>query len=116
MKPVLLAMGSAFAVWAGMSALCFQSSNQRHRMGLTEQTTGERWRFMGAGTALLAISLIGAMAADGASFGIVLWLCQIGVLGFALICLLPYSIAWATNTSRIAAVIAPMLLVAGNFL
>lgn len=116
MKPVLLAAGSALAAWAGMAVLCFRSSNQRHRMGLEEQTRGERWRFATAGTMLLAISLIASIAADGASFGIVAWLCQAGILGLILICMLPYSIAWVTRTSRAAACIAPLLLVVGAWL
>lgn len=116
MKPVLLAAGSVFAAWAGMAVLCFRSSNQRHRMGLKEQTRGERWRFSTAGTILLALSLIAAIAADGASFGIVAWLCQTGILGLILICMLPYSIAWVIRTSRAAAWVAPLLLVVGVWL
>ena len=116
MKPVLLAAGSVLAAWAGMAVLCFQSSNQRHRMGLKEQTRCERWRFATAGAMLLALSLIAAITADGASFGIVAWLCQAGILGLILICMLPYSIAWVTKTSRAAACVAPLLLIVGVWL
>lgn len=115
MKPLILAAASAFAAWAGMTALCFQSPNQRHRMGLPEQGRAQRYRFALAGVVLLAISLVAAIAADGPSFGIVLWLCQCGMVGLIMICLLPYAIASVLNIARAAAVLAPLLLFAGTW-
>ncbi|MBC7858540.1 MAG: DUF3325 family protein, partial [Burkholderiaceae bacterium] len=114
--PLLLAAGSACAAWAGMAALAFQSPNQRHRMGLIEQAAGRRRCFIAAAAALLALSLGAAIAADGAALGMVLWLCQAGMLGLALIGALPYSVAWAVRTARVAAVIGPLLLLAGSLL
>jgi hypothetical protein len=115
MSPLLLAAGSALAAWAGMAALCFQSSSQRHRMGLREQTRGQQRRFIAAGSALLAVSLAAAIAADGVSFGIVLWLCQAGILGAVLICWLPYSMAGVVASARCAAAAVPLLLAVGNW-
>ncbi|HYD60856.1 MAG TPA: DUF3325 family protein [Noviherbaspirillum sp.] len=115
MNAMQFAAGSALAAWAGMAALCFQSSSQRHRMGLREQTRGQQQRFIAAGSALLAISLAAAIAADGVSFGIVLWLCQAGILGAALICWLPYSMTGVVTSARCAAATAPLLLAAGNW-
>ncbi|MGH8807107.1 MAG: DUF3325 family protein [Noviherbaspirillum sp.] len=116
MKAMLFAACSGLAAWAGMGSLCFRSPNQRHRMGLPQQDDRQRLRFAAAGSAMLAISLLAALAANGASFGIVLWLCQTGILGFTLICALPYSPGWVAQSSRVAAGLAPVLLVAGNVL
>ncbi len=115
MNPLLIVACSVLSAWSGMAALCFQSSSQRHRMGLREQTRGQQWRFIAAGCALLAFSLAAAIAADGVSFGIVLWLCQTGILGAALICWLPYSMAGVVASARCAAAAAPLLLAAGNW-
>lgn len=112
----MLAAGSALAAWAGMAVLCFQSSSQRHRMGLREQTRAQQWRFIAAGMALLATSLSAAIAVDSASFGIVLWLCQAGILGLALIFWLPYSMSGVTRSARFSAAATPLLLAAGSWL
>jgi hypothetical protein len=115
MKTLLFAAASTCAAWAGMAALCYRSSNQRHRMGLPAQAPElGRW-FALAGTALLALSLAGAVAADGLSFGIVLWLCQAGMLGLAMICMLPYARDLVGTMSRVAAVLAPLLCAAAAF-
>ncbi|HYD78837.1 MAG TPA: DUF3325 family protein [Paucimonas sp.] len=114
MKPLLLAAASAFAALAGMAALCFQSPSQRHRMGLPEQARGRRCWFAAAGAAMLAISLIAAIAADGPSFGIVLWLCQAGIIGLFMILLLPYAIAWVIRVSGVAAILGWLLFVGGK--
>jgi hypothetical protein len=116
MKQTLFFFGSALAAWAGMAALCFQSPSQRHRMGLCEQTRRQRRPFIAAAVALLAMSLAAAVAANGASFGIVLWLCQTGVLGLALVCLLPYWPLHIAHLWRMAAIAATAALVAGNWL
>lgn len=116
MKALLLAAGSALAVWAGMAVLCFRSSSQRRRLGLREQTGRERWRFSMAATALIGISLAAAVVADGAQFGLVLWLCQAGMLGLALICTLPFARTAVTASACVAALLAPPLLVAASWM
>ena len=114
MTALLMAAGSALAVWAGMAVLCFQSSSQRRRLGLRELTSPEQWRFIMAGTALIAVSLAAAIAADGVQFGMVLWLCQVGMLGLALICCLPFARAAVTASAWAAALLSPLLLVAAS--
>ena len=114
MTALLMAAGSALAVWAGMAVLCFQSSSQRRRLGLRELTSPEQWRFIMAGTALIAVSLAAAVAADGVQFGMLLWLCQVGVLGLALICCLPFARAAVTASAWAAALLSPLLLVAAS--
>lgn len=116
MKPVLLAAASLFASWAGMSALCFGSPTQRHRMGLPEQDRWQRRRLAAAGILLIFLSLLAATAADGAAFGIVLWICQTGLAGLALIGMLPYSPAPVLHASRAAALLAPVFLAAGSWM
>lgn len=116
MTALLLAAGSALAVWAGMAVLCFQSPSQRRRLGLREHTGREKWRFILAGTALIVISLAAAIAADGAQFGIVLWLCQVGMLGLALICCLPFARTAVTASAWAAALLAPLLLASATWM
>lgn len=116
MTPFLLAGASLLGALGGMALLCFQSPSQRHRSRLPEQSPGVRLQFMAGGVALLALSLAGAIAGHGFSFGIVLWLCQASLVGMAMICSLPYYSAWIEQMSRIAAVTAPGLFVAGSYL
>ena len=115
MTALLMAAGSALAVWAGMAALCFQSSSQRRRLGLRELTGREQWRSIMAGTALLCLALAAAIAADGVQFGMVLWLCQVGLLGVGIICCLPFARAAVTASAWAAALLAPLLLVAASW-
>ena len=112
MKPVLLGAASLIAAWAGMTILCFGSGSQRHRMRLPEQNGGQRRWHRATGAVFLSLSLAAAIAADGASFGIVLWICQTGVAGLVLTCVLPYSLAWVVHAQRAAIVLAPVLLAA----
>lgn len=114
MKPVLLAMASLFASWAGMVVLCFASPTQRHRMGLAEQGARQRRNCVMAAILLFFFSLLAAIAADGTAFGIVLWICQAGLAGLALVCMLPYSPAWVVHSSRAAALLATVFLVVGH--
>lgn len=116
MTALLLAVGSALAVWAGMAVLCFQSSSQRRRLGLPEHTGREQWRFILAGAVLIVISLAAAIAADGVQFGIVLWLCQVGMLGVALICCLPFARTAVTASAWAAALLAPLLLASATWM
>ncbi|MDQ1812366.1 DUF3325 family protein [Massilia sp. CCM 9210] len=116
MNAPLMAAGSAFAAWAGLAVLCFQSSSQRRRMGLREQSGRERWRFILAGAALIAISLVAAVVADGTRFGLLLWPCQTGMLGVALICLLPFARSAVTASARLAALLAPLSLAAASWM
>lgn len=116
MNALLLAAGSALAAWAGMAVLCFQSSSQRRRMGLREQTGPEQWRFILAGTGLIAISLAATVAADGTQFGVLLWLCQAGMLGVALICCLPFARTAVTASAFVAALLAPLSLAAASWM
>lgn len=115
MKALLLATGSAMAVWAGMAVLNFRSSSQRRRLGLREQTVSEQFGFSLAGTAMIAISLAAAIAADGVQFGLLLWLGQAGMLGLALICALPFAPAAVTASARGAALLAPLTLLAASW-
>lgn len=116
MNALLMSAGSAFAAWAGMAVLCYQSSSQRHRMGLREQSAREQWRFILAGTALIAISLAAAVLADGTQFGLLLGLCQAGMLGVALICCLPFARSAVTASARLAALLAPLSLAAAGWM
>ncbi|HZW12586.1 MAG TPA: DUF3325 domain-containing protein [Noviherbaspirillum sp.] len=116
MTSFLLASASLLGALGGMALLCFQSPNQRHRSRLPEQSPGVRLQFMSVGVALLALSLGSAIIGQGVSFGIVLWICQVGLVGVAMICSLPYYRAWIEPLSRIAAVAAPGLFVAGSYL
>jgi hypothetical protein len=109
MKPILLGTASALAAWASMAILCFRSSSQRHRMGLREQGKRQRRQYLAAAILLLSLSLLAATAVDGTSFGILLWICQTGIVGLALLCALPYSVTAVTRTSRAAALLAPVL-------
>ncbi|GAB3538372.1 hypothetical protein GCM10027343_03950 [Noviherbaspirillum agri] len=109
----LLAGASLLGALGGMAMLCAQSPNQRHRNRLPELARAQRLRFVSAGIVLLAISLAGATAGQGFSFGIVLWLCQAGLVGVAMICSLPYCGAWLERVFRVAAAAAPGLFVAG---
>lgn len=115
MSPLLIAAGSTLAAWAGMAALCFQSPSQRHRLGLREQTRRQQQGFIATGSALLAVSLASAIAVDGVSFGVTLWLCQAGILGLALVFWLPYSMPGVVRSARCAVAVAPLLLAAGNW-
>lgn len=110
MKALLVAAGSAFAVWAGMAILCFQSSSQRRRLGLREQSGREQWHFTVAATTLIVMSLAAAVIADGAQFGLLLWACQAGMLGLALIFSLPFARTSVTASAWLAALLAPLLL------
>lgn len=116
MTSFLLAGASLLGAFGGMALLCFQSPNQRHRSRLPEQTPGVRLQFILVGVTLLVISLGSAIGGQGVSFGMVLWLCQAGLVGLAMICCLPYYSARIEQLSRIAAVTAPGLFVAGNYL
>ncbi|RSZ60402.1 DUF3325 family protein [Massilia atriviolacea] len=115
MNAALMAAGSAFAAWAGMAVLCFQSSSQRQRMGLREQSGRQQWGFILAGAALLAVSLAAAVVADGSQFGLLLWLCQAGMLGVALICCLPFARSAVSASARLAALLAPLSLGAASW-
>lgn len=90
MNGVLLAALSAAAAWAALAVLCLRSTTQRHRMGLPEQTAMRRRLCGAAGGLLLLASLVAAVASDGPAVGAMVWLCQLGLLGLALIFLLPY--------------------------
>lgn len=116
MKALLMAAGSALAAWAGMMLLCYQSPSQRRRMGLRAQTGLEQWRFIMAATALIAMSLAAAIVADGVQFGLLLWLCQVGMLGLALICSLPFAKTAVTASAFVAALLAPLLLAAAGWM
>lgn len=116
MTALLLSVGSALAVWACMAVLSFQSSSQRRRLGLPEHTGRERWRFILAGAVLIVLSLAAAIAADGVQFGIVLWLCQVGMLGVALICCLPFARTAVTASAWAAALLAPLLLASATWM
>ena len=109
MTPQLLEAASMLAAWSGMTTFCFASRNQRHRMHLPEQQDVQRWTYRAAAVLLLATSLLAAVTANGASFGIVLWICQAGLAGLALVCVLPYAATWVTRTSRTAALLLPVL-------
>lgn len=109
MTPQLLAAASLLAAWSGMTVLCFASRNQRHRMHLPEQQDGQRRGYRAAAVLLLSASLLAAVTTNGTSFGIVLWICQAGLAGLALVCVLPYAATWVTRTSRIAALLLPVL-------
>jgi len=116
MKMVLLSAGSAVAAWAGMMLLCLQSTSQRRRMGLRDQTGVQQRRFIIAATAMIAISLGAAVAADGVQFGLVLGLCQAGMLGLVLICSLPFAQRAVTASAFVAAPLAPLLLAAASWM
>jgi hypothetical protein len=90
MNSLALHLASIAAAWMAMSVLCLRSSSQRHRMGLPELAPIRRRHAGAAATTLLAASLVAAVASDGPALGIVLWLCQAGLLGLVLTCLLPY--------------------------
>ncbi|UOD29679.1 DUF3325 family protein [Massilia violaceinigra] len=116
MNALLMAAGSACAAWAGMAVLCFQSASQRRRLGLREQGGREQGCFILAGTVLIAISLAAAVGADGSQFGVLLWLCQTGMLGMALICSLPFARTAVTASARLAALLAPLSLAAASWM
>lgn len=116
MKALLMGVGAASAAWTGMTLLCFQSSSQRRRLGLREQTGREQRRFILAATALIAISLAAAIAADGVQFGLLLWLCQTSMLGLVLICALPFARSAVTVSATVAALLAPLSLVAASWM
>ena len=84
--------------------------------GLREQTGPEQWRFILAGTSLIAISLAATVAADGTQFGVLLWLCQAGMLGVALICCLPFARTAVTASAFVAALLAPLSLAAASWM
>jgi len=115
MKALLMATGGALAAWTGMMLLYFQSSSQRRRMGLREQSGRQQWRFIAAATAWIAMSLAAAVAADGVQFGLLLWLCQAGMLGLALICSLPFAQSAVTASAFVAAPLAPLLFLAASW-
>lgn len=115
MKSSLLACASALAVWAGMAVLCFQSSSQRRRLALRELSGSEPLRYFAAASALIGLSLAAAVAADGVQFGLLLWLCQAGMLGLALICALPFARSAVEASARAAAVSVPLLLAAAGW-
>lgn len=112
----LLAGASLLGALGGIATLCLQSPNHRHRNRLPAQTSAMRLQFISVGVALLALSLAGAIAGQGVSFGIVLWLCQMGLMGLAMICSLPYYSASVELVSRLAAITAPGLFIAGTYL
>lgn len=116
MTPVVLAVASTLGAWSGMAMLGLQAPSHRHRLGLPPQSAGPRLRRAAAGAALLILSLSAAIAANGLSFGIVLWLCQIGMLGLILICLWPYHPVWVARASVLSAFAAPSLYAAGRWL
>ncbi|WP_167092759.1 DUF3325 family protein [Massilia frigida] len=87
----LLSLASAITAWAAMAVLCARSATQRCRMGLPDQAPAQSLAWALAGVTLLLVSMAAAVIASGASFGILLWLCQAGVLGLLMICLLPYA-------------------------
>jgi hypothetical protein len=91
MSALPVAAFSALAGWAALMVLCLRSSSQRHRMGLRPQAPLRRRILALAGVALLAASLAAAIAIDGVAVGIALWLCQLGLLGLVMVCLLPYA-------------------------
>lgn len=90
MNGMALSAASAAAAWMAMSVLCLRSSSQRHRMGLPELAPIRRKLAGAAGTLLLAASLAAAVTSDGPAIGLILWLCQAGLAGLVLTCLLPY--------------------------
>jgi hypothetical protein len=116
MNALLMAAGSAMAAWSGMAVLCFQSASQRRRLGLHAHSAGEKWRFTMAATALIGMSLAAAVAADGVQFGLILWLCQAGLLGLGLICCLPFARAAVTASAWAAGLLSPPLLAAASAL
>lgn len=106
MKTQLLTMASGLAAWAGMAVLCFRSSSQRRRLGLRQQTWVEQWRYTVGALVLLVLSLVAAVSADGARFGVLLWLCQAGLLSLTLICALPFARGFLTASAWVAALLA----------
>lgn len=115
MTALLMAAGSALAAWAGMGVLCFQSPSQRRRLGLPEQTGRQRWPCAMAAATLIAVSLAAAVA-DGVPFALVLWLCQAGLLGLALICTLPFARRGVTASMWVAALLALLVLAAARWM
>lgn len=113
MTPLLLDAAAALAAWAGMAALCFQLPVQRERLRLAEQSRMRRLQYIVAGSALLVLSLAAAIVANGLSFGIVLWVSQLSVLGLVLVCCVPYRPANVMSLARLSACVAPLLLAAG---
>ncbi len=91
MNAVALAVCSLVTGWFALVVLCLRSSSQRHRLGLVSLARHHRWLLGLAGIALLAISLATATLVDGTAVGPVLWLCQLGLLGLAMVCVLPYA-------------------------
>lgn len=116
MSQILLDVVSILGAWSAMVALCFRSSTQRHRMGLREQSHWQRRYFLAAAIAMLSVSLGAAIASNGVSFGIVLWLCQASVLGIALICWLPYSASSVARSGAVSAMGASLLILVVSWL
>lgn len=115
MNAVVVATASVLGAFSGMALLCLQSPAHRHRNGLPEQDLPVRLGVIVTGAVLLYISLFAAVTGQGASFGIVAWMCQLGLLGLAMIILLPYFGPHIMQAARAAAVASPAALIAAHY-
>lgn len=87
-------MLSLFAValfaWAGLAALCFATRRQYLRVCPEEIQRRQQIVLRAWGWSLLVLALATAVARDGVSFGVLLWLALVGVLGLGFIVVLAY--------------------------
>lgn len=81
--------GAAFAAWTGLGLLCLRTRAVRTRFGWAPLGGAARALLGGGGTLCCALSLTFALQADPASFALVLWITQLGMLGLAMALLLP---------------------------
>lgn len=86
----MMLLVTVVCAWVGLGALAFGTHRHYARAAGTRLGVRARLALCMAGWLLIALSLCAAYIRDGASFGALLWISLLGVLGVALILLLAY--------------------------
>lgn len=81
---------AALLVWLGLAALCFATRRQYLRVCHGEMQRCQQIVLRSAGWGLLVLALATAIVRDGVSFGVLLWVALVGVLGMGFIVVLAY--------------------------
>lgn len=86
----MLLAAAVLCAWAGLGALAFAMDKHYAQACGSKVSSGQKIVLRVAGWALLGLAFACTIARDGVSFGSLLWVALLGVLGFALVLLLAY--------------------------
>jgi hypothetical protein len=86
----MLLAAVVLCAWAGLGALAFSMDRHYARVCGWKVLRRQQVVLRASGSGLLALALAAAMVRDGVSFGALLWVALLGVIGTALVLLLAY--------------------------